>query len=57
MGHSKRRETLEARRLATRAAKAAGEENPHGKSVYARKRKYLEAHGGSGLDYPQKPWK
>ena len=24
---------------------------------YERKRKYLDKHGGMGIDYPDKPWK
>ena len=28
-----------------------------GESNYGRKRAYLLAHGGTGLDYPDKPWR
>lgn len=39
------------------AAKANRMKNPGFKSLYSRKKAYLHAHGGMGIDYPDQPWK
>jgi hypothetical protein len=48
--------------MKTRKKKNLGQkrnDNPNkkGNSIYARKRAYLNKHGGFGFDYPDKPWK
>lgn len=44
-------------RAKKRAAREAGQKAPGGASNYARKRAFLNKHGGTGMDYPQKPWR
>ncbi len=54
MKRSKRRTDDRAKR---RAARAAGQKRPGGKSSYARKAEWLNAHGMWGFDVPHpKPW-
>ena len=40
-----------------RARKKAAMLKPGFKSKYSQKTRFLQAHGGSGLDYPDKPWR
>lgn len=53
----KKRTKRAAARSRLKAAREAGQKRPGGSSNYAKKHKFLAAHGGSGLDYPDRPWR
>jgi len=53
----KRRTKRQQNRLKLRAARESGMRAPGGASNYARKRAFLNKHGGTALDYPKKPWR
>jgi len=46
--------TLKEKKAANRSKRM---NSAKGNSEYARKKEYLHTHGGSGFDYPDKPWK
>lgn len=53
----KRRTKRDQQRSKRRAAREAGQRAPGGAPNYARKRAFLNKHGGTALDYPKKPWR
>lgn len=44
-------------RAKRRAAREAGQRRPGGASNYAKKAKFLLAHGGFGFEWPDRPWR
>lgn len=53
-----RQQRKEKKKAEKRARKLRQMESNGMKSVYARKRKYLDREGGFGFEYPEpKPWK
>ncbi len=53
----KRRTKRATARANKKAAKEAGMTRPGGQSNYAKKHRWLAAHGGFGFNYPDKAWK
>lgn len=53
----KRRTQRANKRDSRRQAREHAQHNPSGNSVYGRKHAFLIRNGGSGLDYPDKPWR
>jgi hypothetical protein len=40
-----------------KTARKASMRKPSGESRYGKKRSFLNAHGGTGIDWPDKPWR
>lgn len=57
MKRGNNRERREKEKAERRERKRIAMQTPGAMSNYARKRIYLNRHGGFGFEYPGKPWK